>query len=218
MGWGGRWRREEPDAPRGARSGVRPGPVGVAGGPALGVPTRCCALGDCGCPGARESRCVTGADAPARLEAPGLPLTHQKALPRGPGGGKPGGLGGAGGGSGPGRRPARSSEALRAGKPQGGVCGSGDRWGGRGRGERGPLASCRGHLRRGPAAGDRRKEQAPTPPALGGPPPGPPPLPRSGRAARDPGVGGLQEQEVPRHQRWPPTAPRSGGVPTPNPL
>ncbi|CAI9155447.1 unnamed protein product [Rangifer tarandus platyrhynchus] len=32
---------------------------------------------------------------------------------------------------------------------------------GRGRGERGPLASCRGHLRRGPAAGDRREEQGP---------------------------------------------------------
>lgn len=112
-----------PRAGRGA--GSARGRWGWRGGPALGVPTRRCALGDCGCPGARESRCVTGADAPARLEAPGLPLTHQKALPRGPGGGKPGGLGGPGGGSGPGRRPARSSEALRAGKPQGGVCGSG---------------------------------------------------------------------------------------------
>lgn len=92
---GGVGRELEAGGARCPARGAERGPPGAGGGggPALGVPTRRCALGDCGCPGARESRCVTGPDASARLEAPELPLTHQKALPRGPGGGKPGGGG-----------------------------------------------------------------------------------------------------------------------------
>lgn len=63
--------REEPDAGRGARSRALPGAARPRRGSALGVPAPRCALGGCGCPGARESRCVTGADAQGGWRLPG---------------------------------------------------------------------------------------------------------------------------------------------------
>lgn len=69
----------------GARRGVRGAGCGARGvewspprgdarprrGTALGSSARRCALGGCGCPGARESRCVTGADARGGWRLPG---------------------------------------------------------------------------------------------------------------------------------------------------
>lgn len=124
----------------------------------------------------------------------------------------------AGGGSGSGRRPARSSEALRAGKPQGGVCGrgsaglgaaegSGDHWQAAG-------VTC-GVSRRWATAG---RNKAPQPPALDGPPPGPPPLPRSRRghpAARDPGWGWAPGAGGPAAPALTPDGPPKWRGPTP---
>lgn len=203
------------DARAGRGAGSSPGAGGGGGGLRSASRLRRAARsGTAACPGARESRCVTGADASGAAGGSRAPADSSESPPRGPGRREAGGLGEREGGSSTGpaageKYPRRSEPENPASAP---AAAGAPGWA-RAEGSGDHLGRCRGHLRR--AGGGRPQEgTSPTPPALGGQPPGPSPS-----AIRPCGAGPGRVGSRSRRSRGtsagPRTAPRSSGFQPP---